>query len=183
MTKRSIITQVLAVLLVTTTLLLGYYFFFLKPKIEIPKKLLEIEKQLAEKRLNLSQNRISIMELPKLNPEDSNFAEYKNNLINTIAQTNEEGIKALEKKFKTKNVTSSPNEFSYFINSRLIPEMPVIFEKNVEILNRQKTLLKKLAVFEIINKNLYIYDPLRDLGSVKFITEREELMRRVDHLK
>lgn len=177
--KKILITQSLITALTCLILLTGFYLFFLKPKIEIPKKLLEIENLLTDKKLNLSQNRVSLIELTKLDARNREFPETKDQLLITILESNEKGLKGLEKEFKTKGVTSTPSEISNFINTKLLPGIPILLEKHKEILERQKQILPKIEDIEKISKNLFIYDPVRDLGSVKLITEKAELVNRI----
>lgn len=155
------IAFILKTLFIASLLLAGYYLFFLKPKLELPNKLLLTEKILSSHHSNLLQNRLSYVELTRIDPETPAVDLEKSNLMGIIKKTNQEGLEALNKKENLPNV-----------DPKLSQRFPELLKAEKEIFERQGSLLEKLFAQKTYADGIKI---LKGEESIKLLTDQTNL--------
>lgn len=175
--KKQLITQLTVIVVTLSTLLWLFYSFSLKPKLALPSKLLETEKILAKAHLNLLQNRLGIMALVNLDTSSSSFASDKTESLNKALTTNEKGLEQLKAPEK---IQITPGESVNFLNE-LNEQLPLLTTENKEIYEKQKDFLSQLRIINDINKNIYAYNPLSDLGILDLENEKDEVVERTNN--
>lgn len=89
--------KVLIKVLIFTLILFGiYYFFFLRQQAEAASKI----KTLSQYHSNLVQNRLAYVALTRLDPDDPNVLDKKDNLFTKINQTQKEGDNFADQRIK-----------------------------------------------------------------------------------
>jgi len=115
--KKSHLALILKILFFTLLLSAGYYIFLLKPKLELPEKLLTVEKTLIIHQSILTQNRLAYAELTKLDPENASFTSDSTNLVQTLEATQKDGLKTLSEKNNIPEINSlTKSEFEELLN-------------------------------------------------------------------
>ena len=144
------------------TLLSLFYFYSLKPKLELPEKLIDAKKAISANHYNLLQNRLGIVGLATLDPTGRNLGSEKASLLDKTIQTSEKGLENLQNppliKALEKNSSISTQD---------------LFEENKRILEKQKGLLKQLQILANINQNLFNYSPISDVGRLDLSDDEE----------
>src|SRR3989338_6300623 len=142
----------------------GYYVFFLAPKLALPKAYLKAQEVFAEHKTNLVQNRIALVELARLSSNSDNLFNEETELLSQLQQTNEKGIKSLEKNQKLPHIVGAPNESLDFLNKDLSDVFPPLFLKERQILQEQQGLITSLTSLNSITADLLRYNAAQDLG-------------------
>lgn len=142
----------------------GYYIFFLAPKLALPNAYLKAQEIFEEHKANLVQNRIAIVELARLTPNSADLFNKEAELLGQLQQTNENGIKSLEKNQKLPRVAGAPSEFIDFLNNDLPAAVSPLLLKERQILEEQQVLIASLINLNSITSNLLLYNATEDLG-------------------
>jgi hypothetical protein len=110
----------------------SYYLFILKPRLELPNKLLKAEKTIGEHSSTLIQNRLSFVELTRLDPNSANFLIEKSNVISKLKETNKEGLDLIQKQGSIPEINEELTK-RFFI---LLSETKKIYEEQENLLER-----------------------------------------------
>ncbi len=110
----------------------SYYLFILKPRLELPNKLLKAEKTISEHSSTLIQNRLSFVELTRLDPNSANFSIEKSNVISKLKETNKEGLGLIQKQGSIPEINEELTK-RFFI---LLSETKKIYEEQENLLER-----------------------------------------------
>lgn len=118
--KRNIIILLSKILIIFVIFIAAYYLLILKPKLELPNKILAAQKELSLHHSTLVQNKLSLVELARLKPDSSNFNYNKTNLVGIIQETNRLGIE----------------QANTATNVDLIKRLPDFYKNQNKILNK-----------------------------------------------
>ncbi len=161
----------------------GYYIFFLAPKLALPNAYLEAQEIFAEHKTNLIQNRVILMELARLTLNSDNLFNKEADLLQQLRETNEKGIRSLEKNQKLPYIAGAPNKFLDFLNNDLpIAFLPLLLKER-QILEEQQDLIASLTKLNSITADLLQYNPEQDLGKFNLTTQKEEVELRIKNAK
>ena len=170
--KKTLILFVVRITMILLIIFLVYYIFFLAPKLALPNAYLKTQEIFAEHRSNLIQNRLAIVSLAQLSPNSNDLFNKEAELLKQLKQTNEKGIKSLEKDQNLPAIKGVPNEFINFLNNDLATEFPILLSKENQILKEQQDLISSLINLNSITANLLLYNAAEDLGVKEGIDER-----------
>lgn len=167
--KNTVVKFLLSSLLVFTLITALFYFLVLKPKLALPGKLISVEKVVSINHFNLVQNRLSILGLANLDSNSPNLAGQNTALIEKALETNLKGLENLQ---NPPLVRKLEKESSINTND--------LFNLNKSILEEQQVHLLELKRLSVINRNIFKYKPLTDLGTLDLQSEieRERVIER-----
>ena len=170
--KKNLTSFLTKIIILCLLLFCVYYFLLLRPRLAEAEALAEIESTIAGLHLNLVQSRTSLAWLTKLNYKSPGFAEEKEKILTEFAASNEAGL--MEKLADLPKIKTAPE---------LTEKFESIRKKNDAIFTEQKELISTLTEFSSLTKNIFLYNPEIDLGSLDIIAQQEELMTRVETAK
>jgi hypothetical protein len=166
-TKRVAFIFLFKVLVITIFIFTGYYFLFLKPKTEMPQKIVDTKNILSSYRNSLTENKISFIELSKLNPNSASFEYEKNELVEIIKASIENG----------KQTSENPNIIPQ-VNSKLSERYPGLLEETNEVYLDQEHLLKQVFATNSFEEGVEI---MRSDKSVQILTKQTNLILEYDY--
>jgi len=165
------LVRVIALLLI---LFAGYYILFLAPRLALPNAYLEAQKIFAEHRTNLVQNRIALVELAQLSVSVTDLFNKEMDLLAKLQETNKIGIQSLEKNQQLPRVAGL---------SDLASALPLLLEKERQILKEQQNLIASLTNLNSAAGDLLRYNAKQDLGSPDPVADSEQLQVRKENAK
>ncbi|MCH7828248.1 hypothetical protein IH982_00020 [Patescibacteria group bacterium] len=165
------LAKVIALLVI---LFAGYYVLFLAPRLALPNAYLETQKIFAEHRTNLVQNRVALVELAQLSIGAADLFNKEMNLLQKLQETNKVGLQSLKENQQLPRVAGLSN---------LAAALPLLLEKERQILKEQQGLIVSLTNLNSATGDLLRYNAKQNLGSPDLIADSEQLQARKENAK
>lgn len=165
------LAKVIALLVI---LFAGYYVLFLAPRLALPNAYLETQKIFVEHRTNLVQNRVALVELAQLSIGAADLFNKEMNLLQKLQETNKVGLQSLKENQQLPRVAGLSN---------LASALPLLLEKERQILKEQQNLIVSLTNLNSAAGDLLRYNAKQNLGSPDLIADSEQLQARKENAK
>lgn len=152
-----------------------YFLIFTLPQIASVKLLHNTKTDLQTQYFTLQTNRIAQTDLFKLDPIKPDFLTQKDNLLTTLTNSNERGLKQTDNNLRLNRFASSDvKSLMLDINKNY----PALISTQLKAYQDQTEIINTLKTFDQIFSDIYLYDPILDLSSNDLLAEKDDLLER-----
>jgi hypothetical protein len=153
-----------------------YYSLFLYPIQQSMQSVNKIKATVEGQKELLIKNRMNVISYATLDTNNPSFADEKAKLLTEMKAANSETLKTLAT-YKTPQINGL-KATKQLLNEELTL-IPTMVDKSNTTLNTQNSMINLLTdIMQILN-NIYIYDPLDDIGTLDAVNDKDQILERV----